>query len=172
FRRARTYLAKIAIVLQDAPGQMLMFRQLMTKIVLLTSEDQKCVKNNIRVCLSTNKCFVKVPVIAESNHSKRNYWKLDCGQITAKMVRRHFRGLLQLFPELAPKVGTKGASSKPPDQHPARQSPDPAACKAAQVRCQVKFSGPFSIESLLRRDSPSGASPRPGVQIIRAEQQQ
>lgn len=33
----------------------------MRKMVLpLASEDQKCIKNNIRVCLSTRKCFAKV----------------------------------------------------------------------------------------------------------------
>ncbi|XP_044026808.1 forkhead box protein Q1-like [Siniperca chuatsi] len=152
FRKSTTYLAKIAVVLQDAPGKMLTFAQLMDRLVPLISEDRKSVENNIRVCLSTNKCFVKIPVVPDSLDSKRNYWKLDPSQITAKMVRRHFKGILQLFPELASKVETERCS--------ALHSPEPASCKAVQIRCEVKFSSPFSIESLLKRDSPSARASR------------
>lgn len=67
------------------------------------------------------------------------------------MVRRHFKGLLHLFPELASKVETVHRS--------ALVRPPPAACRAVQVRCEVKFSGPFSIESLLKTDRPSRAPP-------------
>lgn len=163
FKKSTTYLAKIAVVLQDAPGNMLTFTQLMNKLTPLISEDRKSVENNVRVCLSTNRCFVKIPVVPDSVDSKRNYWKLDPSQITAKMVRRHFMGLLQLFPELASKVERENLS----EHCSALYSPEPAACRAVQLRCEVKFSGPFSIESLLRRDSPSALSSVP----VRAEQQ-
>ncbi|TDH04276.1 hypothetical protein EPR50_G00149820 [Perca flavescens] len=159
FSKSTTYLAKIAVVLQNAPGKMLTFIQLMDKLAPLICEDRRYVENNVRVCLSNNKCFVKIPVVPDSPHSKRNYWKLDPSQITAKMVRRHFKGILQLFPELASKVETENVS-RPCEHCSALHSPEPAACTAVQISCEVKFSSPFSIESLLKRDSPSARAPR------------
>ncbi|XP_054462273.1 forkhead box protein Q1 isoform X1 [Anoplopoma fimbria] len=173
FRKSTTYLAKIAVVLQDAPGKMLTFTQLMDRLAPLIYEDRKSFENNIRVCLSTHKCFVKIPVVPNSLDSKRNYWKLDPSLITAKMARRHFKGILQLFPELESKVETEN-TSRPSENCSALHSPEPAACRAVQIRCEVKFSSPFSIESLLKRDSPSArtsrASPLSSVPV-RVEQQ-
>nr|XP_040043753.1 forkhead box protein Q1 isoform X1 [Gasterosteus aculeatus aculeatus] len=161
FMKASTYLAKIAVLLQEAPGKMLTFSQLMDRLTPLIRQDRKSVENSIRVCLSSCKCFVKIPVVPDSPDSKRNYWKLDPSQITEKMVRRHFQGILQLFPELKSKVGTDNKGE--PETRSARRSPVPAASRDVQIRCEVKFSGPFSIESLLKRDSPptraSAASP-------------
>ncbi|MED6236125.1 hypothetical protein ATANTOWER_004764 [Ataeniobius toweri] len=154
FKRDTTYLAKIAVVLRNAPNQMLTFTQLMGSLILLISEDKKRAENNIRICLSTHSCFIKIPVIPDSLNSKKNYWKLDCSQITAKMVRRHFKGLLQLFPELASKLKTENLN-RTSEQKSALPFPQPASCRTVQVRCEVKFTGPFSIESLLKRDSPS-----------------
>ncbi|KAF3833794.1 hypothetical protein F7725_024998 [Dissostichus mawsoni] len=117
--RKSTYLAKIAVILQD------------------------------------------IPVVPDSLDSKRNYWKLDSGQITAKMARRHFKGTLQLFPELASKVETENLIEDRGSRNcSAVPSPEPAACREVQIRCEVKFSSPFSIESLLKRDSPSARASR------------
>ncbi|KAK5855182.1 hypothetical protein PBY51_005312 [Eleginops maclovinus] len=150
FRKSTTYLAKIAVILQDAPGKMLTFTQLMEKLAPLISDDKRSVENNIRVCLSTNKCFVKIPVVPDA---------LD--------------RILQLFPELASKVESEN-TSRPPRNCSAVHSPEPAACGAVQIRCEVKFSSPFSIESLLKRDSPSAraskASPRSSV-LVKGDQQ-
>ncbi|XP_010789960.1 forkhead box protein Q1-like [Notothenia coriiceps] len=159
FRKSTTYLAKIAVILQDVPGKMLTFTQLMDRLAPFISDDKRSVENNIRVCLSTNTCFVKIPVVPDSLDSKRNYWKLDSGHITAKMARRHFKGILQLFPELASKVETENLS-KASRNCSAVPSPEPAACRGVQIRCEVKFSSPFSIESLLKRDSPSARASR------------
>ncbi|KAK5911340.1 hypothetical protein CgunFtcFv8_005525 [Champsocephalus gunnari] len=159
FRKSTTYLAKIAVILQDVSGKMLTFTQLMDRLGPFISDDKRSVENNIRVCLSTNKCFVKIPVVPDSLDSKRNYWKLDSGQITAKMARRHFKGILQLFPELASKVETENLS-RASRNCSAFPSPEPAACRGDQIRCEVKFSSPFSIESLLKRDSPSARASR------------
>lgn len=121
--------------------------------------------------INSNVLCRQIPVVPDSLDSKRNYWKLDLSQITAKMVRRHFKGILEFFPELTSEVETENMSrlSEPcSDLH----SPEPAACRAVQIRCEVKFSGPFSIESLLKRDSPSAgaskASPLSSVPV-RAE---
>ncbi|XP_034456218.1 forkhead box protein Q1-like [Hippoglossus hippoglossus] len=169
FRKSTTYLAKIAVVLQGAAGKMLTFTQLMDRLAPLICEDRKSVENNIRVCLSTHSCFVKIPVVPDSFHSKRNYWKLDPGQITAKMVRRHFKGILQLFPELACKVETEDMSNRASKHCSDLHSPE-----AAQITREAKFSSPFSIESLLKRDAPSARPSRPSPLSsvpVRAEQQ-
>ncbi|XP_034096910.1 forkhead box protein B1-like [Gymnodraco acuticeps] len=157
FRKSTTYLAKIAVTLQDAPGKMLTFTQLMDRLAPLIPDGIVTIENNIRVCLSNNKCFVKIPGVPDL--IRKNYWKLDCGQITAKMARRHFKGILQLFPELASKVETENLS-RASRNCSAVPSPEPAACRGDQIRCEVKFSSPFSIESLLKRDSPSARASR------------
>ncbi|XP_075995589.1 uncharacterized protein LOC142989786 [Genypterus blacodes] len=138
-KKSSTHLAKIAMILEEAPDKMLTFSQLMEKLEPYFSEDKKSVENNIRVCLSASKCFVKVPVIPSTPGCKRNYWKLDPSRVTAKMVRRHFKGILELFPELASKVEAEKENRGEP-----RRCPE---APANQVK--VKFSGPFSIESLL-----------------------
>ncbi|KAK5855181.1 hypothetical protein PBY51_005312 [Eleginops maclovinus] len=151
FRKSTTYLAKIAVILQDAPGKMLTFTQLMEKLAPLISDDKRSVENNIRVCLSTNKCFVKIPVVPDALDSKRNYWKLDSRSDHSK----DGTSSLQRDPAALPRVGLQ-------------------TCGAVQIRCEVKFSSPFSIESLLKRDSPSAraskASPRSSV-LVKGDQQ-
>ncbi|KAK5855183.1 hypothetical protein PBY51_005313 [Eleginops maclovinus] len=102
FKRSTAYLARIAVILHYAPGKMLTFTRLVERLVPLIPDDIVTVENSIRVCLSNNKCFVRIPVT--QNVIKRNHWKLDSNQITAKMAHRHFKGILQLFPELASKV--------------------------------------------------------------------
>lgn len=165
FRRCSTYLAMIAAVLQDAPDHMLTFTQLMDKLQPFVSGNRKSFENSIRVCLSSQKCFVNIPGSSEMLHCKKNYWKLDHSQISGKMVRRHFRGILHQFPELACREGTE-AWSRAAEPCTAPLSPE----AAVQIKCEVKFSGPFSIESLLKRDGPSTASPL-SRGPVRAEQQ-
>ncbi|XP_055013046.1 forkhead box protein H1-like [Boleophthalmus pectinirostris] len=167
FFKSTTYLAKIALILQGAPDKMLTFNQLMYRLAPLMPEDRKSVEVNIRVCLSSSKCFVKVPLTPGSQNSKKNYWKLDTKQITEKMVRRHFRGILEFFPELASKLQTQ---IQPPEKRVSVYSSEDA-CK---VKCKVKFSSPFSIESILRRESPRARTPTPSplsTVTFRAEQQ-
>ncbi|XP_075900283.1 forkhead box protein H1-like [Nelusetta ayraudi] len=158
--KSATYLAMIAVVLQLSPRRMLTVSQLMEKLKQLVDEKRRSIEGNVRVCLTTNKCFVKVPVDPDCRESKRNYWKLDTSHISAKMVRRHFKGLLQLFPELADKLKTENVST----------TLEPAACRDVQKQqVEGKFSGPFSIEALLKRDQ---ASPQQQQQQEEEEQQQ
>ncbi|TWW65151.1 hypothetical protein D4764_21G0000510 [Takifugu flavidus] len=133
FRKSSTYLAKIAVVLQCAPEKMLTFPQLMDHLMPIMSENRRSFENNIRVCLSTNKCFVKIPVVPDSLDSKRKYWKLDSSQITAKMARRHFKGILQLFPELASKVEAENRSRTLGGQG-SLKAPEAAAAAARRVQ--------------------------------------
>ncbi|XP_061521002.1 forkhead box protein H1-like [Phycodurus eques] len=154
FRRSTTYLARVAVILQDAPDKMLTFMQLMDRLGPLVREDRKSIENNIRVCLSTNDCFVKIRLLPDSLASKRNFWKLDLSHITAKMVRRHFKDILDFFPELRGRREDGGETAAP----------------SVHIRCEVKFSGPFSIESLLQRDSPApGGTPPPAGAAVPTE---
>ncbi|XP_019729657.1 forkhead box protein H1-like [Hippocampus comes] len=127
----------------------------------LAREDRKSIENNIRVCLSTNKCFVKIPLVPDCLGSKRNFWKLDLSHITTKMVRRHFQDLLDFFPELSGRSKDGTWSAAPPLPLPPPPPPPPSV----QISCEVKFSGPFSIESLLKRDSPAPARTSPLVNV-------
>lgn len=142
YKKGGTYLALIVRVLQDSPRKMLTFNELMYELEALVSGERKGLENNIRVCLSSNKCFVKVPVRADKP-AKNNYWRVDESRITEKMVRRHFKG------------------------------PQPAA--PLTHRRNVKFSSPFSIESLLKREmtTPRGTFPPLSVSSppVRPEQQ-
>ncbi|KAJ7991708.1 hypothetical protein DPEC_G00286680 [Dallia pectoralis] len=95
-----TYLGMIAHAIQGSPDKMLLSCQLMDKLEAFISGDRQAIKNNIRVCLSTYDCFVKVPV---GRYVKNNLWKFDDSKITAKMARRHFKGILEEFPELSNK---------------------------------------------------------------------
>ncbi|CAL8294033.1 unnamed protein product [Merluccius merluccius] len=158
-----TYLAMIACVLQDAPGKMLTFQQLMEKLEeFVTHSSRKCVENNVRMCLSNHKCFVKIPMHLRMPRCLLNRWKLDHSQITAKMVRRHFKEILGQFPELAPKMATDAMTHhrSPGPITTVTHTPEPV-CKSPPTRRSKKFSGPFSIESLLRRDSASRRGPKP-----------
>uniref|UniRef100_A0A3B3H2H5 Fork-head domain-containing protein n=1 Tax=Oryzias latipes TaxID=8090 RepID=A0A3B3H2H5_ORYLA len=170
YGNASTYLAKIAVALHDAPDQMLTFTQLIQKMEPLISEGRKSVENNIRVCLSTHRCFRKIPVVPDPVTTKRNYWKLDSSQITTKMVRRHLKDLLHLFPELASKVET-GSKNQRSGKQSVLCSPQPAACDDARVN--GKFSSSFSIENLLKKDTtparPLRAFP-PSILLVKAEQ--
>lgn len=52
-----------------------MYVQLMDKLTLFFSEDRKSIENNVRVCLSTNKCFVKVRFYIFNKLCCKNYFK-------------------------------------------------------------------------------------------------
>ncbi|XP_072530939.1 forkhead box protein H1 [Salminus brasiliensis] len=127
---------------------MLTFRQIMEKLGVFVSGDRKGLENNIRVCLSSNKCFVKVPVDPDYPNAKRNFWKVDESCITPKMLRRHFRDMKDMLPGLEPQWQIKceiGAALDPP-------SPDSAG---KENNRPIKFSSPFSIESLLKKEHSS-----------------
>ncbi|XP_058474901.1 uncharacterized protein LOC131447267 [Solea solea] len=176
FWKNNTYVAKIAFLLQAAPDKMLTFTQLRYLITTLTGDNRITVRGNINVCLNIHPCFVKIPVdpsVVRSLVLKKYVWTLDTSQVTMKVLRRHFIGILHLFPELASKVETEERNgSSEADSAP--RHPEPATCKAVQIRRDAKFSGPFSIESLLKRDSPCDRPSRPSPLSsvpVRVEQQ-
>ncbi|KAI4879561.1 hypothetical protein NFI96_012588, partial [Prochilodus magdalenae] len=140
-----TYVGLLAYVIQDSPNKMLTFRQIMEKLGVFVSGDRKGLENNIRVCLSSNKCFVKVPVDPDYPNAKRNFWKVDEGCITPKMLRRHFSDKTAMLPGLVPQWQGKCESGTVLDP------PSPASDIKENIR-PVKFSSPFSIESLLKKD--------------------
>ncbi|XP_051948583.1 forkhead box protein H1-like [Xyrauchen texanus] len=148
-KQKMTYLALIAHVIQSAPGKRLTFCELMNAMATFVDGDRKGLENNIRVCLSSNDCFVKVPRNPECPNAKRNFWKLDDRKITPKMQRRHFSGMRDAFPDLNENLGILSLNTA--------TAPTPT-CNSTE---SVKFTSPFSIESLLQRESSTPSSPRP-----------
>ncbi|KAL2080055.1 hypothetical protein ACEWY4_023848 [Coilia grayii] len=139
-----TYLGLIAHVIQNSPNKMLTFGQLMESLSTFVSGERRGLENNVRVCLSSNSCFVKVPVNPEYPNARRNYWKVDESRITPKMLRRHFGGTLGILSALPLRCKTQ------PD---AKEN----TMKSTEIpplldKRPVKFSSSFSIESLLRKD--------------------
>ncbi|KAF7691352.1 forkhead box protein H1 [Silurus meridionalis] len=135
-----TYIGLVAYVIQDSPDKMLTFKQIMKSLGVFVSGDRKGLENNIRVCLSSNKCFVKVPIDPEYPNAKRNFWRVDEESITPKMLRRHFSDVPGLPPTfLDRKRSAQSASSLPVSSEKIEERP-------------IKFTGPFSIESLLKKD--------------------
>ncbi|KAG1947370.1 forkhead box protein H1 [Pimephales promelas] len=134
-KQKMTYLGLIASVIQNAPEKRLTFYELMNAVTIFVDGDRKGIENNIRVCLSSNNCFVKVPINPQLPNAKRNFWKVDDSKITPKILRRHFRGLCDVFPDL---YENKNATERATWKHP---------------EAEKKFTSPFSIESLLQRES-------------------
>ena len=63
------------------------------------------------------------------------------------MVHGHSEGLLGRFPGLTYTLSTPPS----PDHNTTLHSPEDAACKAVNSRCEVKFSSSFSIDSILKK---------------------
>ncbi|XP_051519340.1 forkhead box protein H1-like [Myxocyprinus asiaticus] len=143
-----SYIGLIASAIQDSQGKMLTFKEIMKTLEPFVFGNRKGAENNIRVCLSSNSCFVKVPVNPEYPNPKKNYWKVDESGITPKMLRRHFKHIIDKFPGLslqAPQRDECGENcSAPKHLLP--------ACSVPENKSEAKFTGPFSIESLLKSD--------------------
>ncbi|XP_058610240.1 forkhead box protein H1-like [Onychostoma macrolepis] len=143
-----TYIGLIAYAIQDSPDKMLTFKQIMKKLEPFVFGDKKGIENNIRVCLSSNRCFAKVPVDPDYPNPKKNFWKVDENGITPKMFRRHFKYLINIFPGLSIQTqqvdGCEDSSNA--------TEPLTPACKVTENKSEGKFTGPFSIDSLLKSD--------------------
>lgn len=91
---------------------------------------------------------------------------LDCREITTEMVHEHFLEILHLFPVLVSRLETKNLSCPPRPLH----SLEPAPRSTAQIKPEVKFNGPFSIDSILKRDFTSAQAYTPTLSLpVRVE---
>uniref|UniRef100_A0A8C1DU43 Si:ch211-239d6.2 n=1 Tax=Cyprinus carpio carpio TaxID=630221 RepID=A0A8C1DU43_CYPCA len=109
--------------------------------------------NNIRVCLSSNTCFVKVPINPECPNAKRNFWKVDESKITPKILRRHFGALRDVFPDFYENMEVSSVKNETENNR--------ATLK--RLEAEKKFTSPFSIESLLQRESSAPLRNRPAL---------
>lgn len=91
----------------------------------------------------------QVPIDPEYPNAKRNFWRVDESSITPKMLRRHFSDMAELFPGLPPALARKAA---PPPSPPPAPVPSAPVCPVKMEERPIKFTGPFSIESLLKKD--------------------
>ncbi|XP_051991263.1 forkhead box protein F1 [Xyrauchen texanus] len=144
-----SYIGLIASAIQDSPGKMLTFQEIMKSLEPFVFGNKKGAENNIRVCLSSNGCFAKVPFNLEYPNPKKNYWKVDESCITPKMFRRHFKHIIDKFPGLSLQTQKTDGCGKNCTS-PKHLLP---ACSVPENKSEVKFTGPFSIESLLKSDS-------------------
>ncbi|XP_077052292.1 forkhead box protein H1 [Siphateles boraxobius] len=145
-----TYIGLIAYAIQDSPDKMLTFKQIMKKLEPFVFGDKKGIENNIRVCLSSNRCFAKVPVDPDYPNPKKNFWKVDESGITPKMFRRHFKYIMNVFPGLSVQALQVDECEEDNSYVPEPLMP---VCTVAENKREVKFTGPFSIESILKSDS-------------------
>ncbi|XP_016113266.1 forkhead box protein H1-like [Sinocyclocheilus grahami] len=149
-KQKMTYLGLIAYVIQNAPQKKLMFHELMNAVTIFVDGDRKGLENNIRVCLSANNCFVKVPINPECPNAKRNFWKVDDSKITPKILRRHFSGLRNVFPDFCESM-----------EIPSVKNATDNKSTFKRPEAEKKFTSPFSIESLLQRESSAPVRHRP-----------
>lgn len=78
------------------------------------------------------------------------------------MLRRHFSGILDAFPELSSKIKMEADAS----ENCLTTYTSTPKFSNFESKCAVKFSGPFSIESLLKRDSDAPACHRPVAESV------
>lgn len=85
---------------------------------------------------------------------------MDETRITAKMIRRHFKGMLDNFPDLPSRLKREPDTSGEVDTiHNAQKS----HASTAQKETVTKFSGPFSIESILKKDTRPRSCAKPNL---------
>lgn len=89
-----------------------------------------------------------MPVDPEYPNPKKNFWKVDENAITPKMFRRHFKYLINKFPGLS--IQTQQVDGREDNSNAAE--PLTPACRVTENKSQGKFTGPFSIDSLLKSD--------------------
>ncbi|XP_069051381.1 forkhead box protein H1 [Lepisosteus oculatus] len=159
--KTQTYLGLIASVIQQSPTRRLTFLQIMKNLNGFVSGQKKKLENCVRVTLTSNKCFVKVPVNPENPKGKKSFWEFDETRITPVLFRRHFKGLEGTFTHLAQRM-SRGAKENSPS------SATPSAAKQPNT----KFTGSFSIESILNEKRSSQSierwSPLPGsLEVVR-----
>ncbi len=93
--------------------------------------------------------YVQVPINPDCPNAKRNFWKVDESKITPKILRRHFRGLRDVFPDFYENMEMSSLKN---------ETENMAICKRPEAE---KFSSQFSIESLLQRESSAPLRNRP-----------
>lgn len=77
----------------------------------------------------------------------KNYWKVDESGITPKMRRRHFNYIIDKFSELSHQTHQTDKC-----EHAVVHQPLLPICNVPANKSEVKFTGPFSIDSILKSD--------------------
>lgn len=109
----------------------------------------QCFVKFLRFAILVIQYFVlQIPVHPEYSNSKKNFWKVDETRITHKMLRRHFSGMLDIFPDLATRLRKDSDTTEG-----MYAIHNPRGASAFQKEPVTKFSGPFSIESILKKDT-------------------
>lgn len=97
--------------------------------------------------------YLQVPINPECPNAKRNFWKVDESKITAKILRRHFGALRDVFPDFYENMEVSSVKNETENNR--------ATLK--RLEAEKKFTSPFSIESLLQRESSAPLRNRPAL---------
>ncbi|XP_078730886.1 uncharacterized protein LOC144946022 [Lampetra fluviatilis] len=165
---AASYTALIATAIQDSPQKKLTLLEIIGRL----QQQYECFtgaykgwKNSVRHTLSVNKCFVKVPRDASRPYAKDNFWTLAAvddyvnADGTFRPRRRRAgkrRGASDECGRGSPDSGKSASPSRrsdgraPSGSHDDTPPPPPPASGSPGGQSSAKFSGPFSIESLLQ----------------------
>ncbi|XP_075929225.1 uncharacterized protein LOC116950668 [Petromyzon marinus] len=162
---AASYTALIATAIQDSPQKKLTLLEIIGRL----QQQYECFngaykgwKNSVRHTLSVNKCFVKVPRDASRPYAKDNFWTLAAVEDyvnadgTFRPRRRRAGGKRRGAADQSgsPDSAKSASSPRHPDGREASGSrdsppPPPPPASGSPGQSSTKFSGPFSIESLL-----------------------
>ncbi len=93
-----------------------------------------------------------MPINPEFPNAKRNFWKVDESKISPKILRRHFSGLRDVFPDFYENINMSSVKNETENR---------ATCKRPEA--EKKFISPFSIESLLQRENSVPSRNRPAL---------
>lgn len=158
-----TYLAMIALVIQNSPEKKLKLSQIVKDIATLFpffKGDYQGWKDSIRHNLSFNDCFQKVLKDPGKPQSKGNFWTVDVSRIPLELLKLQntatSRKDAAVFArDLAPYIlnGWKYACGDNPHHNQEHQFPfctSRLPAKDFHLNTNVaKFNNPFTIESLL-----------------------
>ncbi|KAK5883751.1 hypothetical protein CesoFtcFv8_020047 [Champsocephalus esox] len=106
FRKSTTYLAKIAVTLQDAPGTMLTFTQLMDRLAPLIPDGIVTIENNISL-------FIKQQMFCQDSRCPRSHKEelLETGLWSDHS--KDGASSLQRNPAALPRVGLQSGNGEP-----------------------------------------------------------
>ncbi|KAM3928131.1 forkhead box protein H1-like [Leptodactylus fuscus] len=157
-----TYLAMIALVIQNSPDKMLKLSQILQSIKKLFpffSGDYVGWKDSIRHNLSSNNCFRKVLKDPKKPKSKGNFWMVDVSQIPEEAMKLQNTvmsrgdGFSLFVHDLSPYIlhnykygGIKDLNQKMPGSN---YSSDSSSEEESSLSNGVKHNNSFMINSLL-----------------------
>ncbi|XP_066545010.1 forkhead box protein H1 [Amia ocellicauda] len=161
-----SYLAMIAMVIQNSPEKKLTLSQILKEISTLFpffKGNYKGWRDSVRHNLSSYDCFVKVLKDPGKPQGKGNFWAVDVGRVPLDLLKRQNTAVSRqeeaLFAhDLAPYI-LQGAPPAGPVPPPAVVPPPPPPPGELY---RPRLDSPFAIDALLHSLHPASAAGEPG----------